>query len=134
MAIASVTSVTSAGCAAIGIASTTITASASPSNPWTLDAVSYSSGVTTGTLNNVEATATINASPPCTVTVGGPGGGPGTINGTFTNSTDVLSVSGSNLEVQTTAGGGCAGLANVGDPITLAGAYQLTSDQHITSP
>ncbi|TDC63376.1 hypothetical protein E1200_22485 [Actinomadura sp. GC306] len=132
--IGQLSSVSTSGCAAIGVASTSVTATGLP---WHLNAVSYDglTGVTTGTLTGVEATVTINVSPPCTVTVGGPGGGPGTINGTFTNSTDVLAVSGGNLEVQTAVPGfGCIGLANPGDPIVIAGQYQVTPGQTITSP
>ena len=135
-AIASVNTLAPSSCVTTGSLVTTIT----PTNlPWTLDAASYDgSDVTTGSLNGVKATAVIGANPvQCTVTVTGPGGAPGSITGTFTNSTDTLGVSGSNLEVETATGPGCGSLAEPGDPLFFNGEVALAglnSDQNITSP
>ncbi|MFF4242629.1 hypothetical protein ACFYYL_42765 [Actinomadura geliboluensis] len=133
--LATLTSVAATGCVTTGGLATTITPTGLP---WTFNATAYNAGtgVTSGDLTGVQATAVIGnpASPQCTVTVGALGSGPGTITGTHTNSTHRLNVSGSNLRVQTATGPGCGSLASPGDPITLAGEYLLSPAQTITSP
>lgn len=134
--IASLTGVNASGCVTTGGLATTITAT---NLPWQFNAASYNAGtgVTTGTLTGVKATAVIGNPAQCTVTVGAAGGGGGTIAGTYTNSTDRLSVSGSNLVVLTATGAGCGSLASPGDSITLGGQYGLAganANQTITSP
>lgn len=133
--IASLTSVAATGCVTTGGLATVITPTGTP---WTFNALNYDgSDVVEGELTGVQATAVIGNPAQCTVTVGAPGGGGATITGTYTNSTDRLAVSGSNLVVLTATGAGCGSLASPGDSITLGGEYGLTganADQTITSP
>ncbi|WP_067826219.1 hypothetical protein [Actinomadura kijaniata] len=100
--------------------------------PWKFNGTSYSAGVTTGTLTGVKAT--IHGSDECDATITGPSGGPGTISGTYTNSTGVLSVSGGNLRVATVDADCDPTLINAGDPITLSGKYKISPILTVTSP
>lgn len=104
--------------------------------PWTLNATSYdgsaAGGTTSGNLTGVRAS--IHGSDECDATIGGPSGGVGTIEGTYTNDDNTLRVTGGNLEVQTADAQCDPELINVGDQIVLDGAYVVNPAQIITSP
>ncbi|GAA1851501.1 hypothetical protein [Actinomadura bangladeshensis] len=125
-------------CPATGGILVTITTSASATNAWSFNADSYNSTthVTTGTLTNISAS--IHGSDGCDATVGGPGGGTGTINGTYDNDDQTLRVSGNNLVVQTADAQCDPNLINVGDQIQLTGEYIVVTDSGpnlvVTSP
>lgn len=109
-----------------------------PTNlPWSLNGVSYSGGVTTGTLAGVKAT--LDASDGCHATITGPGGGPGTVDGTYDNATGLLGLTAgtsNNLEVETVNAFCDPLLINVGDNIRLDGEYLVNGSPKpiITSP
>jgi len=126
-----VTSVTFTNCKGPGSVALTVTASASKAHPWTLDALTYSQGVTHGKLTGI--TGSLSGSG-CTATVAGTKSTtPGTVNGTYTNSTHILKASGGNLHIWN-VGAGCLGLAHNGDPATLKGNVTITPGLTITSP
>ncbi|MBB4777523.1 hypothetical protein [Actinomadura livida] len=129
------TDVTFSGCAGTAT-SPTVT----PANlPWSFNAVSYNAGtgVTSGTVTGFTVTVSTGY---CTFTIGAPGGGPGMISATYTNSNpntavDLIDLSSTDLEVQTTSGSGCASLYVPGHDITLLGQYGVVPPgQTITSP
>jgi hypothetical protein len=101
--------------------------------PWKLNAVSYSSGVTHGTITGIHATLT---GPSCSAQVDGTGAtaNNGKVSGTYTNSTHKLKIltTGGNLHVYNVSG--CAGLINSGDSTTFTATYAITPGQTITSP
>ena len=101
--------------------------------PWKLNAVSYKSGVTHGTLTGIHATLTGTG---CSATVDGTSAtaNNGKVSGTYTNSTHKLTIltSGGNLHVYNVSG--CAGLINSGDPTTFSGSYAISPGQTVTSP
>jgi hypothetical protein len=80
----------------------------------TLNAVSFSGGVTTGTITNVDHILTINAIGTCTAEV------KGTAGATYTNSSDLLQfiTTGDNLSVTSTSGA-CTGIIHLGDVVTF---------------
>ena len=113
-----VTSVTFTNCTGPGSVALTVTASASKAHPWKLDALTYSKGVTHGKLTGI--TGSLSGSG-CTATVAGTKSTtPGTVNGTYSNSTHILKASGGNLHIWNVSSG-CLGLAQDGDPATLKG-------------
>jgi hypothetical protein len=100
--------------------------------PWKLNAASFKSGVTTGTITGIRAKLT---GPSCSATVGGTSASAaGTVAATYTNSTGKLTTktTGGNLHVFNVVG--CAGLINSGDPTTFSGSYAISPKQTITSP
>lgn len=98
--------------------------------PWALNAVSYASGVTTGTITGVKA----HISGACNADFNGPTlGSTATLNGTYTNSTKTLSITGGNLKAYNVSGL-CLGLINNGDAATFTANYVLAAAQTITSP
>lgn len=118
------------GCPATGGIIVEITATGLP---WTFNASSYDgSDVTTGTLTGVGAT--IHGSDFCDAVITGPGGTPGTISGSYSNSAGELSVSGNNLEVHSVDADCDPGLIQQGDTIMLAGSYEVGPWLTITSP
>jgi hypothetical protein len=132
------TSVTYAQCAGPDGLAFTISASASPDNPWLLNAESYNAakGVTTGTVTNIVATL---SGAGCRATVAGPPAtGPGTVKITYANGTHSLRflTTGGNLEFQDVSG--CdnlfnsGGLFNDGDTATMAACYVIAPPQTIT--
>jgi hypothetical protein len=126
-----VTSVTFTSCSGPGSVALIVTASASKAHPWTLDALTYSRGVTRGKLTGI--TGSLSGSG-CTATVAGTKSAtPGTVNGTYTNSTHILKASGGNLHIWNVSAG-CLGLAHNGDPATLKGNVRITPGLTITSP
>ncbi|TDD76558.1 hypothetical protein E1293_27000 [Actinomadura darangshiensis] len=102
--------------------------------PWTFNAASYdsASGVTSGSLTGVSAT--IHGSDECDASITGPGGAPGTIEGSYTNGANTLGVTGGNLEVTTVDADCDPSLIGVGDQVVLDGEYTVTPGQTITSP
>ncbi len=100
--------------------------------PWHLNALSYSSGVTTGTITGIHATLT---GPSCSAVVDGTGptANNGKVTATYTNSTGKLATTGAgNLHIYNVSG--CAGLINSGDGSSFKGSYTVTPKQTITSP
>ncbi|MEU5877717.1 hypothetical protein [Spirillospora sp. NPDC047279] len=101
--------------------------------PWSFNVTSVSGGVATGTLTGVKATAAFSDG--CTIVATGPGGGGGTINGTYTNASGELRVlpggAGSNLVV-TSATGCNVNDAQAGDALELDGAYTVSPKLTIT--
>jgi hypothetical protein len=101
--------------------------------PWSLNAKSYKSGVTSGTLTGIHATLTGSG---CTATVDGTSAtaNNGMVAGTYSNSTHALKISGSggNLHVYNVKG--CFGLIHSGDKSAFSGTYKITPAQTITGP
>jgi len=97
--------------------------------PWKLNATSYKSGVTTGTLTGVELAA---SAPGCSATLEGTTAKNGTIKVTYTNSTATLKLlgTGGNLTAENVSG--CFGLVNNGDPQDASGSLKVTPKQTIT--
>jgi len=105
---------------------------ATAKKPWKLNAVSYNSstGVTTGTLTGIKATL---SGTDCTADVAGTtASATGTVDGTYTNSTGVLAISGGNLHIWNVSG--CLSLIKTGDASSFIGNYTITPKQTITSP
>jgi hypothetical protein len=129
--IGKITSVTFTNCIGPGGLHFTATTSASTTNPWKLNASSFSGGVTHGSITGI--TASLNGSG-CTATVAGiTATSKGKTTGTYTNSTHILKVSGGNLHVWNVSSG-CLGLINSGDASTFTGSYTISPAQTITSP
>jgi hypothetical protein len=100
--------------------------------PWHLNAVSFSSGVTTGTITGIHATL---SGPGCSATVDGTGAtaNNGKVTAKYSNSTGKLTTTGAgNLHIYNVSG--CAGLINSGDGTSFKGSYTITPKQTITSP
>jgi hypothetical protein len=110
-----------------------ITFSASVTGPFSLNANSYSSGVTSGTITGIHGTLTSSL---CSLVIDGTSATAhnGTVKATFTNSTSTLKVlaSGSTLHIYSVSG--CFGLVNNGDAASFAGSYAISPSQTITSP
>jgi len=125
-----ITSVTFSTCTGPGGLTFTVATSASSTTPWKLNASTFSSGVTHGHITGIKASLSGNG---CSATVAGTTATTvGTVNGTYTNSTGILKVSGGNLHVWNVSG--CLGLINSGDATTFVGAYTVSPKQTITSP
>lgn len=95
---------------------------------WVLNGGSYDgSDVTTGTIDNINADI---VGPGCNATASG------SVNATFTNSTDVLSVLPDFTLVISFVDpvNNCLGLINEGEHANFAGDYQITPDLTVTSP
>ena len=100
--------------------------------PWKLNAVSFKSGVTTGTITGTFATLT---GPSCSAKVAGTSATKaGTTAATYTNSTVKLTTKTTGGTLHVWAVSGCAGLINTGDPTTFSGSYAISPKQTITSP
>ena len=100
--------------------------------PWHLNAKTFASGKTTGTITGIHATVT---GPSCSATVDGTGASAnnGMVTATYTNSTGKLATTGAgNLHVYNV--NGCAGLINSGDASSFNGSYTVSPKQTITSP
>jgi hypothetical protein len=129
-AIGSITSVTFGGCSGpLGLTFTVKTSHL----PWKLNATSYASGVTHGTITGIHATLT---GPSCSATVDGTSAtaNNGKVSVTYTNSSGALKVltTGGNLHIYKVSG--CAGLIGSGDASTFSATYTVTPKQTITSP
>ena len=95
-----------------------------------LNAASYANGVTTGTLSGITASMSGLF---CSASVAGTSASTaGTVNGTYTNSTATLSVTGGDLHVWNVSG--CFGLINSGDAVSITANYAMSPGQTITSP
>ncbi|BBA97007.1 hypothetical protein RVR_2555 [Actinacidiphila reveromycinica] len=101
--------------------------------PWALNAVSYSGGVTTGTLTGVKAHISGLG---CTATfAGATSTTAATLNVSYTNSTHDLKVLGTGNLHAYNVSGTCLGLINTGDATTYSGDYGLSpATLAITSP
>jgi len=100
--------------------------------PWHLNAVSFSSGVTTGTITGIHATL---SGPSCSAVVDGTGAtaNNGKVTAKYSNGTGKLTTTGAgNLHIYKVSG--CAGLINTGDGSSFKGSYAITPKQTITSP
>ena len=100
--------------------------------PWHLNAVSFSSGVTTGSITGIHATL---SGPSCSAVVDGTGAtaNNGKVTAKYSNSTGKLTTTGAgNLHVYNVSG--CAGLINSGDGSSFKGSYTISPKQTITSP
>jgi hypothetical protein len=101
--------------------------------PWKLNATSFKSGVTTGTISGIDLKAT---APGCSATLDGTkaGANNGVTKVTYTNSTGKLKLLGPGGNLHTFAVSGCFGLVNNGDPEQASGTETVTPKQTITSP
>jgi len=124
--IATINSIVLNGCTGpLGISFSGTVAGAS-----TLNAVSYSAGVTSGNLTGITGSA---SSFLCSFSVAGASAStPGTVTGTYTNSTHTLSTSGGDLHLWGVSG--CFGFVRSGDPVAFNASYSLSPAQTITSP
>ena len=127
--IATITTGSFTGCK-IGTIAVSVTANGFP---WFLNATSYASGVTTGTITGIDLVATATG---CSATLDGTAAGAdnGKVKGTYTNSTGVLKLltTGGNLHAWGVVG--CLGLINDGDPAQPSGSTTVSPKQTITSP
>jgi hypothetical protein len=98
-----------------------------------LNAVSYSGGVTSGTITGLSATLSIHdLLGTCTAAVSGE-----VDHATYTNSTHQLKIVADTtpkLTITSATGSGCAGLIRSGDKATFAATYDVTPAITITSP
>lgn len=95
---------------------------------WVLNGGSYDGNdVTTGTIDNINADI---VGPGCNATASG------SVNATFTNSTDVLEVLPDfTLEISfVDPSNNCLGLINEGEHANFSGSYQITPGLTVTSP
>ncbi len=126
--IGSISSLTFSSCTGPLGLTFTVTSSAFP---WSLNATSFSSGVTSGTISGIHAKL---SGPSCSATVDGTGATAdnGTVDVTYTNSTAALKVltTGGNLHIYGVSG--CAGLIKSGDATTFSGSYTVSPKQTIT--
>jgi hypothetical protein len=101
--------------------------------PWSLNAVSYKSGVTQGTITGIHITGKATG---CSAVLDGTSGTAdnGMVKFTYTNKTHKIAVlaTGGNLHIYDVSG--CAGFINDGDIATMATSYTVTPAQTITSP
>jgi hypothetical protein len=100
--------------------------------PELLNAASFKSGVTSGTITHIHATL---SGPGCSATVDGTGPTKdnGMVNATYTNATGKLATTGAgNLHVYKVSG--CAGLIANNDATSFKGSYAVSPKQTITSP
>jgi hypothetical protein len=101
--------------------------------PWKLNAASFKSGVTTGTISGIDLKAT---APGCSATLDGTGAGKnnGVTKITYTNSTGKIKLLGTGGNLHSYAVSGCFGLVNNGDAQQASGTETVTPKQTITSP
>jgi hypothetical protein len=127
--IGTVTSASFTGCT---IATVAITV-AVHGLPWKLNASSFKSGVTTGTISGIDLVAT---APGCNATLDGTkaGANNGVTKITYSNSTGKIKLLGPGGNLHAYAVSGCFGLVNNNDPQQASGTETLTPKQTITSP
>jgi hypothetical protein len=101
--------------------------------PWYLNATSYASGVTTGTITGIDLVATATG---CSATLDGTAAGAdnGTVKVKYTNSTGKLTILSTGGNLHDWGVVGCLGLENNGDPQDASGTTTVTPKQTITSP
>jgi hypothetical protein len=101
--------------------------------PWSLNAVSYKSGVTDGTITGVHITG---KNSDCSAVLDGTSGTAdnGMVKFTYTNKTHKMAIlaTGGNLHIYDVSG--CGGFINDGDSATFATSYTVKPAQTITSP
>ncbi|HEV2371602.1 MAG TPA: hypothetical protein VGS19_05465 [Streptosporangiaceae bacterium] len=100
--------------------------------PWHLNAMSFSSGVTTGTITGIHS---MLSGPSCSAIVDGTSAtaNNGQVTATYSNSTGKLTATGGgNLHLYNVSG--CFGLIKSGDVVSFKGSYAVTPKQTITSP
>ena len=100
--------------------------------PWHLNAASFSSGVTTGTITGIHATL---SGPGCSAVIDGTGASAnnGKVTARYSNGTGKLTTTGAgNLHIYKVSG--CAGLISSGDGSSFKGSYAISPKQTITSP
>jgi hypothetical protein len=122
-----ITGATWTSCTLAGIFTFNVTAQGLP---WNLNGNPSTStaSVIQGTITGVRATL---SGPACSAVVAGSSATTGgTVNGTFTNATDVLAVNGGNLRIWNVVG--CGGLMSSGDSANFQGNYTVTPGQTIT--
>ena len=103
--------------------------------PWHLNLVSDDRGVVRGTISHIEIK--VSFLPACSAVIDGTSGTAtdGIVRFRYTNSTGQLTVltTGGNLHAYNVSGG-CAGLVNNGNPVTISTTFALSPKQTITSP
>jgi hypothetical protein len=101
--------------------------------PWKLNATSFKSGVTTGTISGIELVAS-NAI--CNATLDGTAAGKhnGVTKITYTNSSGKITLLGPGGNLHSYNVQGCAGLIANNDPQQASGSGTVTPKQTITSP
>jgi len=93
---------------------------------WNINATSYSSGKTTGTISNVKAT--VNDPGVCTFTA------TGSVAVTYTNSTQTLAVPGKTAGLTVSNVSGCFGIINNNDKAEFKANYKLTANTSADNP
>jgi hypothetical protein len=101
--------------------------------PWFLNATSYSSGVTKGTITGIDLAASATG---CSATLDGTAAGAnnGKVAVSYTNSTGKLKILSTGGNLHDWAVSGCLGLINNGDPEVASGTTTVSPKQTITSP
>jgi len=127
--IGTVTSVTFNNCTVLG----QTVSLASGTVAWKLNAASYTSGVTHGTITGIHLAISSSV---CSATIDGTSGTAhnGLVKITYTNSTHKLKIlaAGDNLHVYNV--NGCLGVIANGDSGSITGSYAVSPAQKITSP
>ncbi len=101
--------------------------------PWKLNATSFKSGVTTGSISGIDLVAKATG---CSATLDGTRAGKnnGTTKITYTNSTGKISLLATGGNLHSYAVNGCFGLISNGDVQQASGSGTVTPKQTITSP
>lgn len=101
--------------------------------PWKLNATSFKSGVTTGTISGIELVA---SNPACSATLDGTAAGKhnGVTKLTYTNSTGKIALLGPGGNLHSYKVSGCLGAIHNGDAQQASGGGTVTPKQTITSP
>jgi len=96
--------------------------------PWSLNALSYASPLTTGSITGIHATL---GGFGCSATVDGSSAtaNDGTVNGSYDNATGKLTTSGGTLHAYNVSG--CLGNINNNDSVTFLGTYAISPVQTI---
>lgn len=99
--------------------------------PWYLNATSYSSGVTKGTITGIDLKASATG---CAATLDGTAAGAdnGKVAVSYTNSTGALKILSTGGNLHDWGVSGCLGLINNGDPEVASGTTTVTPKQTIT--
>lgn len=95
---------------------------------WKLNAVSYASGVTKGTITGANANVKTPDGTTCKFTV------MGSVPVTYTNSTRILAVQDTAANLVTSNVTGCFGLINNGDHASFKGSYKVTVSPAADNP
>jgi hypothetical protein len=98
------------------------------SGTWKLNATSYKSGVTTGTLSSAAATVATADGTSCVFKV------TGSVPITYTNKTEILAVKPTKAGLKIASVKGCFGLINNGDKASFAASYKIAATVKADSP